>query len=72
MKEKILVVEDSRTFRNYLYQQLNNAGYDVETAQSVAEAKIILERENESTDSTCLKAVIEEGKITIRPQLISE
>ncbi len=45
MKEKILIVEDSRTFRNYLYQQLNNAGYDVETAQSVAEAQIILERE---------------------------
>ena len=35
-------------------------------------AKIILEQEKESTDSTCLKAVIEEGKITIRPQRLSE
>ena len=35
-------------------------------------AKIILEQEKESTDNTCLKAVIEEGKITIRPQRLSE
>ena len=35
-------------------------------------AKIILEQEKESTDNTCLKAVIKEGKITIRPQRLSE
>ncbi|WP_435248719.1 diguanylate cyclase [Vibrio sp. nBUS_14] len=45
MKEKILIVEDSRTFRNYLYQQFKNEGYDVETAESVAEAQVILEQE---------------------------
>lgn len=39
MSEKILVVEDSRAFRNYLYQQLKNSGYEVALAESIAEAK---------------------------------
>ncbi|MEZ8204350.1 diguanylate cyclase [Vibrio splendidus] len=50
MSEKILVVEDSRAFRNYLYQQFKNDGYDVSLAESVAEAKAILEQE---TDFLC-------------------
>ncbi|UPR52826.1 response regulator [Vibrio cyclitrophicus] len=50
MSEKILVVEDSRAFRNYLYQQLKNSGYEVAVAESIAEAKKILEQE---TDFLC-------------------
>ena len=50
MSEKILVVEDSRAFRNYLYQQLKNSGYEVALAESIAEAKNILEQE---TDFLC-------------------
>ncbi|UPR33549.1 response regulator [Vibrio cyclitrophicus] len=50
MSEKILVVEDSRAFRNYLYQQLKNSGYEVALAESIAEAKKILEQE---TDFLC-------------------
>ena len=50
MSEKILVVEDSRAFRNYLYQQLKNSGYEVAVAESIAEAKNILEQE---TDFLC-------------------
>ncbi|MDD1827362.1 diguanylate cyclase response regulator, partial [Photobacterium sp. ZSDE20] len=42
MSEKILVVEDSRAFRNYLYQQFKNDGYEVALAESVEEAKAIL------------------------------
>ncbi|MFA0229319.1 response regulator, partial [Vibrio sp. 10N.261.45.A7] len=50
MSEKVLVVEDSRAFRNYLYQQLKNSGYEVAVAESIAEAKNILEQE---TDFLC-------------------
>ncbi|MFA0697264.1 diguanylate cyclase [Vibrio sp. 10N.222.49.C9] len=50
MSEKILVVEDSRAFRNYLYQQFKNDGYEVALAESVEEAKAILEQE---TDFLC-------------------
>ncbi|MEZ9578187.1 MULTISPECIES: response regulator [unclassified Vibrio] len=50
MSEKILVVEDSRAFRNYLYQQFKNDGYEVALVESVEEAKAILEQE---TDFLC-------------------
>ncbi|MFA0053970.1 GGDEF domain-containing response regulator [Vibrio echinoideorum] len=50
MSEKILVVEDSRAFRNYLYQQFKNDGYEVVLAESVEEAKAILEQQ---TDFLC-------------------
>ena len=50
MSERILVVEDSRAFRNYLYQQFKNDGYEVALAESVAEAKAILEQ---GTDFLC-------------------
>ncbi|HAS6347945.1 TPA: diguanylate cyclase [Vibrio vulnificus] len=39
MSNKILVVEDSRAFRNYLQQQLSQAGYEVFAVESVAEAQ---------------------------------
>lgn len=42
----MLVVEDSRAFRNYLYTQLNDAGYEVYTAESVAEAEKILAKKH--------------------------
>lgn len=42
MSNKILVVEDSRAFKNYLQQLLNQAGYEVLTAESYAEAQSIL------------------------------
>lgn len=44
------MVEDSRAFRNYLYQQLKNSGYEVALAESIEEAKAILEQE---TDFLC-------------------
>ncbi|MDK9759842.1 response regulator, partial [Vibrio sp. D173a] len=50
MTEKILVVEDSRAFRNYLFQQLTNSGYAVPLAESVQQANEILEQE---TDFLC-------------------
>ena len=46
MSHKILVVEDSRAFRNYLEQQLTQAGYQVFLAESVAEAKQVLASES--------------------------
>ncbi|WP_047512764.1 diguanylate cyclase [Vibrio harveyi] len=42
MSNKILVVEDSRAFNNYLQQILNQAGYEVLAAESYAEAQSIL------------------------------
>ncbi|MGF1719858.1 diguanylate cyclase [Vibrio kyushuensis] len=42
MSSKILVVEDSRAFRNYLHSLLSDAGYDVYTAESIADAKKLL------------------------------
>ncbi|WP_447471330.1 diguanylate cyclase [Vibrio harveyi] len=42
MSNKILVVEDSRAFNNYLQQVLNQAGYEVLAAESYAEAQSIL------------------------------
>ncbi|AUW04213.1 MULTISPECIES: diguanylate cyclase [Vibrio] len=42
MSNKILVVEDSRAFKNYLQQLLNQAGYEVLTAENYAEAQSIL------------------------------
>ncbi|MEI8671672.1 response regulator [Vibrio sp. SA48] len=50
MGNKILVVEDSRAFRNYLQQQLSQAGYDVFAAESVAEAQTHL---NNNHDFLC-------------------
>ncbi|MEL7410562.1 MAG: diguanylate cyclase [Pseudomonadota bacterium] len=42
MSNKILVVEDSRAFKNYLQQLLNQAGYEVLTAENYGEAQSIL------------------------------
>ncbi|WP_061008878.1 diguanylate cyclase [Vibrio sp. CUB2] len=42
MSNKILVVEDSRAFRNYLVQILTQAGYEVLAAKSYADAQSIL------------------------------
>lgn len=42
MSNKILVVEDSRAFRNYLVQILTQAGYEVLAAESYADAQSIL------------------------------
>ncbi|WP_447469878.1 diguanylate cyclase [Vibrio harveyi] len=42
MSNKILVVEDSRAFNNYLQQILDQAGYEVLAAESYAEAQSIL------------------------------
>lgn len=42
MNHKILVVEDSRAFRNYLFNQLSQIGYEVICAESLAEAKHII------------------------------
>lgn len=47
MSKKILVVEDSRAFRSYLYQQLTQIGCEVILAESVKEAKQILHSEND-------------------------
>ncbi len=44
---KILVVEDSRAFRNYLQQQLSQAGYDVFAAENLAEAQTFLAENHE-------------------------
>jgi len=46
----ILIVEDSLTFRNYLHQQISNLGYEVISAESLAEARQILEKK---TDFLC-------------------
>jgi len=42
VKNKVLVVEDSRAFRNYLEQLLSQAGYEVLSAENIAQAKQIL------------------------------
>ncbi|OEF09116.1 response regulator [Vibrio genomosp. F10] len=42
MGSKILVVEDSRAFRNYLHSLLSEAGYDVYSAESIADALKLL------------------------------
>lgn len=42
MSNKILVVEDSRAFRNYLVQILTQAGYEVLAAESYADAQSII------------------------------
>ncbi|MBW3698025.1 response regulator [Vibrio sp. T187] len=47
MSKRILVVEDSRAFRNYLNQQLTSSGYDVVLAECLSEAKEILESQND-------------------------
>lgn len=47
MGKKVLVVEDSRAFRNYLNQQLSQAGYEVVVAETVAEAKAILDKDHD-------------------------
>lgn len=39
MNKKILLIEDSLTFRNYLELQLTQAGYDVFSAVNIAEAR---------------------------------
>lgn len=46
----ILIVEDSLTFRNYLHQQISSLGYEVISAESLAEARQILEKK---TDFLC-------------------
>ncbi len=43
LSKKILVVEDSLTFRSYLNQQLSLLGYDVYTAANYSEAQGLLE-----------------------------
>ncbi|EDP58743.1 diguanylate cyclase [Vibrio sp. AND4] len=47
MSNKILVVEDSRPFKNYLQQILSQAGYEVLTAETYAVAQSILATEPE-------------------------
>ncbi|GAK85302.1 pole remodelling regulatory diguanylate cyclase [Vibrio ponticus] len=47
MNNKVLVVEDSLTFRNYLQQLLSQAGYHVLCAENIVEAKGILAQERE-------------------------
>ncbi|ANS84624.1 Two-component response regulator ORR11 [Vibrio scophthalmi] len=47
MNKKILVVEDSLTFRNYLEQLLSQAGYHVFAAENIAQAKSILNAEKD-------------------------
>jgi diguanylate cyclase (GGDEF)-like protein len=42
LSRKILVVEDSRAFRNYLHSLLSDAGYEVYAAESIAEAEKFL------------------------------
>ncbi|MCW8335149.1 diguanylate cyclase [Vibrio sp. SCSIO 43135] len=46
MSQKILVVEDSRAFRNYLEQQLSQAGFEVLAAESIEQANKILQHEH--------------------------
>ncbi|MDN3681378.1 diguanylate cyclase [Vibrio tapetis subsp. quintayensis] len=45
MLNRILVVEDSRAFRNYLESQLTSIGFDVVLAASCSDAKIILDND---------------------------
>ncbi len=45
MLNRILVVEDSRAFRNYLESQLTSIGFDVVLAASCADAKNILDQD---------------------------
>lgn len=45
MNRKILVVEDSLTFRNYLEQLLSQAGYQVFCAKDIVEAKVVFSNE---------------------------
>ncbi|RJX71748.1 diguanylate cyclase [Vibrio sinensis] len=47
MSNRILVVEDSRAFRNYLQQQLTQAGFEVLTAESFTQAKQILDTQQD-------------------------
>jgi len=47
LSNKILVVEDSRPFKNYLQQILSQAGYEVLTAETYAVAQSILATEPE-------------------------
>ena len=47
MDNKVLVVEDSRAFRNYLQNQLTNLGYEVICSESLAETKTILAQERD-------------------------
>ena len=47
MGSKILVVEDSRAFRNYLHSLLSEAGYDVYSAESIADAQKLLAEEHD-------------------------
>ncbi len=52
MSNKVLVVEDSSTFRKFLTQQLQRNGYDVVAVASYAETKAILEQQ-EAKDFLC-------------------
>lgn len=47
MNNKVLVVEDSRTYQNYLRQQLSIAGYQVYIAGTIAEGEQLLEQHPE-------------------------
>ena len=47
MSSKILIVEDSRACRNYVAQLLENAGYEVISAENYTEAKAILDTKPE-------------------------
>ncbi len=45
MQKKLLVVEDSRAFRNYLRQQLSVIGYDVVCTETLAQTQQLLAHE---------------------------
>lgn len=47
MGNKILVVEDSRAFRNFLQHQLSQAGYEVFAAENLAEAQTHLDKNHD-------------------------
>lgn len=61
MGSKILVVEDSRAFRNYLQQQFTQAGYDVYLAASLTEMNQLLS-ENEHFLSAILDYCLPDGE----------
>lgn len=50
LSNKILIVEDSRAFRNYLQQILGQAGYEIIAAENFSEAQAIL---NSQQDLLC-------------------
>ncbi len=47
MKNRILVVEDGRTFRSLLVERFTQQGWDVVSCKTIAQANDVLSRENE-------------------------